>query len=63
MIDRVCMFCGQVYGQKPGHGCEGPTHGICPSCEPNAMALLEEGPGGESLPLSERGMEVAYVVG
>lgn len=61
MIDRVCMFCGAVYGQKPGLGCDGPTHGICPSCEPHALALLEDGPSGESMPLSDLGREVDYV--
>lgn len=59
MIDRVCMFCGKVYGKKPGHGVTDESHGVCPACRPNALVLLEQGPGGASVALSARRREVA----
>jgi hypothetical protein len=59
MIDRVCMFCGKVYGNKPGHGIAGESHGVCPACLPNALVLREQGLGGVSGPLSARGRAVA----
>lgn len=63
VIDRVCMFCKTVYGQKPGDASMGPTHGVCPVCEPYALELLERGCGdGVSVPLSDRGREVAGAV-
>lgn len=41
----------------------GPTHGVCPVCEPYALELLERGCGdGVSVPLSDRGREVAGAV-
>lgn len=58
MIDLVCMFCGKVYGKKPGHGVTDESHGVCPACLPNALVLLEQGLGGVSRPLSARGREV-----
>lgn len=60
MLEQVCMFCGRVYGHKPGNGVVGTSHGVCPVCEPNALELLESGVGaGVSVPLSAQGMEVA----
>lgn len=59
MMERVCMFCKTVYGYKPGRGCEGQTHGICPACEPRALELLEECSAEEGFALSERGRVAA----
>jgi hypothetical protein len=55
----VCMFCRKVYGRKDGQGCAGPSHGVCPECEPQGLALLENGSGGVSVPLSALGRAVA----
>lgn len=59
MLEQVCMFCGKVYGCKPGRGVNGQSHGICPACAPDALELAENCPAGVSVPLSARGREVA----
>ena len=59
MLEQVCMFCGTVYGHKPGNGVSGQSHGVCPACESGALAAMEAFVGGVSVPLSARGLEVA----
>ncbi len=27
-----CIWCSSVYGEKPGHGVSGISHGCCPKC-------------------------------
>lgn len=59
MLEQVCMFCGTVYGHKPGHGVSGQSHGVCPDCEAGALEAMANFAGGVSVPLSARGREVA----
>jgi hypothetical protein len=63
MLISVCMFCKAEYGRKPGRGVSGVSDGVCPACEPFALRWLEEGVGASvSMPLSDRGVEVACEV-
>lgn len=64
MLISVCMFCKAEYGSKPGHGVSGVSDGVCPACEPFALNWLENGEGAAvSIPLSDRGREVACAAG
>lgn len=41
MIDRVCMYCCKIYGQKEGGGETRATHGACPECSIKALAEVD----------------------
>jgi hypothetical protein len=32
LIRVICQFCGKHYGDKPGLGVIGDSHGVCPEC-------------------------------
>ena len=32
LMRQICSYCGVHYGDKPGFGQSGDSHGICPEC-------------------------------